>query len=159
MTWLESHHAFPCVDRDTPPLNTSTDLPRARALASRLLRGLLVSALAFTVFVVAMTLAFGFANRDRWFTTPVSIVVYGTERCSHTQALRDDLDAQAIPYVFADVDKPLLFQEMQVRLGVYRGEFTAPTIRLPVVYQAKVARERPPFMDVADRYRTALAQR
>ena len=123
------------------------------------MRGLLVTALAFTVCVVAMTLAFGFANRDRWFTTPVSIVVYGTERCSYTQALRDDLDAQAIPYVFADVDKPFLFQEMQVRLGVFRGEFTAPSIRLPVVYQAKEARERPPFVEVADLYRTALSRR
>ena len=113
--------------------------------------------LGIVVLVVSFSVAFGYIYRERIFLGPTSVLVYGTENCSFTTKLRRGLDEEGVPYVFVNVDGPYNFQEMQTRLGVHSGRFTAGTIRLPVVYQSGAARERPALADVVHAYSEALS--
>ena len=118
---------------------------------------LVPTAVAALVLVVSFSVTFSLVFRDRLFPAPASVIVYGSANCSFTTALRQELEQRSVPYIFVDVDGPYNFYEMQYRLGVYSGQFDAPTIRLPVIFQAGRARERPSAHEVVELYSSEVS--
>lgn len=119
--------------------------PFARAYVRNLPRALLLTA----VLVASMLTTYVLTNRERFFLSPTSVVIYGRESCGFTAALRRRLAKENIPFDYADIDVwPVNFE-----VAGYLHMWTKPrAVRLPIVlYDGKVV-ERPTNDEVVEAY-------
>ena len=76
------------------------------------LKRYLKALLLILTFLCAMTVTYVAANHQRLFPDDSTIVIYGRDSCGSTQDMKAFLDALHIPYIYANIDKPLLDEEM-----------------------------------------------
>jgi hypothetical protein len=87
--------------------------------------------LSVVVMVSTLLSAYCYQHRDRIFPQRGTVVVYGREKCSITQMVREDLSQSGIPYVFADVNIRAIRDELHFKLG---PDFNEPHYTYPVVH-------------------------
>ena len=109
------------------------------------------------VFLLAYAGAWSFRHREQLFAPPHTLVVFGTERCSITTAMRRGLEAEGIPFVFANIDDTSNYAQMLVRTGKHRNLQPSGSVKLPVVSLDGVTHERPALEEVVARYRSAVS--
>lgn len=110
-----------------------------------------------TVVLLAIALAaltavgYTYGNRDRLFPAGDTVVIYGRHECGITRLVRQGLEAQGIPYLFADADIPAIDDELWYKLG---PRFKPQRITFPVVHVAG----RLLLTPTADQVQQALAE-
>lgn len=117
---------------------TSTQWTRFAALYIKVLAVL-------AVFLVAMGGTYIGMHAQRVFPADDQIVIYGRDSCGFTIALRDTLDAQKIPYVYANLDKPLISEELWAKVDLPPSK---TTVTLPMVQINGSVLESPSSQDV-----------
>jgi glutaredoxin len=68
-------------------------------------------------------------NHDRLFPRQDQVVIYGRDSCRVTSALRQYLDERTVPYIYANIDKPLMKLEFEAQLNLSEER----AVPLPVV--------------------------
>lgn len=106
-----------------------------RTFAIRYLKILAV----MSVFLVSLTGTYVAMNHKRIFPPIDQIVVYGRDSCGITSDLRQYLDEQTVPYIYANLDKPLMSYEFAAQLTLSE----ARAVSLPVVLVGGQVLERP----------------
>lgn len=109
---------------------------RAATGASQQVRAWVI---ARTVVLIALglgalaVLSYAYQSRDRLFPARDTVVIYGRHTCGLTRMVRQGLEAQGVPYLFADADIPAIDDELAYKLG---PRFAARSITFPVVHVA-----------------------
>jgi hypothetical protein len=118
----------PLIDcpTDRLPAHTPMRAPRAKSI-------IVTTVVAMFVLIAVAFCSYCFANRDRIFPAKNTVVVYGRETSGITMAGRSQLDAQRVPYIFADINSQAIRDELRYKLG---PKFTATSYTLPVVHVA-----------------------
>ncbi len=68
------------------------------------------------VFFTAMIGTYFLIHHERIFPSLSTLVVYGRNSCGITQSMRSFLEQHHVPYIYANIDNPLLNKEMWFRL-------------------------------------------
>lgn len=119
---------------------SSEKFPPKSALTIRTFSIRYIKTLAvFAVFLMAFGGAYLAMNHKRIFPADDEIVIYGRDSCAITTGMRDFLEERNIAYAYADIDKPLLSQELAAQLKLT----SARPVRLPVILIAGRVIERP----------------
>lgn len=111
-----------------------------------------LAALFIGVFVSTYVLV----HHDRVLPAADHLVVYGRDSCAYTTRLRRTLDADGIPFEYANIDAYFVELEMWVKLGALTG--TVTSARLPVVEFDGVIRQRPDETVLVSEYRHLRAE-
>ncbi len=82
-----------------------------------------------SILLFLFSCAYVAINHERIFPRQDQVIVYGRDSCVATSALREYLDANAVPYIYASVDRPLMKLEFEAQLNLSE----ARTVLLPVV--------------------------
>lgn len=96
-------------------------------------------------------------NSNRLYPARDSIVIYGRDTCGFTTAMRDQLTNQSIPFVYADIDKLFVSEEMWHHLQKVSDDGALHTAHLPVVLINGHIFQRPEIELVLSELQTAAA--
>lgn len=100
--------------------------------------------IAAGVLIVSFVGTYVAMNAQRIFPAADKVVVYGRDSCGFTAAMRSDLQAQGIPFVYANIDKPFISEEMWHHLHKISASDPTPRLaELPVVLINHQVLERP----------------